>query len=270
MGRTKTNAGLARLPLAAAALLLAGCFEYSAHAIPQEDRHRDVHRKSLERLSALPAPTPLRFAVVGDAQLKFEHAADAVEALRRRGDLAFVVQIGDFTHFGIAPEYELMNDLFRELAPLPYFVAVGNHDVLANGGDIYRSMFGIHDFAFTYQGVRFVFLDTNSLEAGMDGTVPDLGFLAAQLAPSPDHDRAIVFAHIDPLAPDFDERLREPWFAILRDGRVAASFHGHAHEHRRFEQQGVPHVIVDDVRQRAYALATQRPDGGFDVELVRF
>lgn len=258
-----------RVGAVAAATLVVACLEYSPHALPTEERHRGVNGKSIARLEAEPPPERLRFAVVGDTQTAFDDAERVVDALSRRGDLAFVVQIGDFTDLGLAPEYERMNDIFREL-PVPYLVVIGVHDYVANGRDIYARMFGPRDFAFTWARTRLVFLDTCSIEAGFDGSVPDLDALAASLAPSPDHDRALVFSHVQPESHDFDSRLSPGFHAILRDAAVAASFHGHEHRYSSHVRDGVPYFVTAHVNDREYLLVSERDDGGFDVERVTF
>jgi 3',5'-cyclic AMP phosphodiesterase CpdA len=259
-------------PAALAALLAgAACFEYSPHALPDEERHRAVHGRSLARLGARPPPDRLRFAVLGDTQLGLDETADAIDALNRRDDLAFVVQLGDFTHNALAREYELTNDLFAELR-VPYFVVVGNHDLIANGRDVYERMFGPPDLAFTWAEARFVLLDTNSREAGMDGSVPDVAWLADALAqdPAAPHRRAFVFSHCDPTSSDFDPALVAPFIEALRAGGVAISFHGHRHSDADYERDGVRFRVADDVDGRAWYLVAERDDGGFDVEKVGF
>jgi hypothetical protein len=258
-----------RALIGTAVMLIAACLEYSPHVLPSEERHRDVNHKSIARLMAAPPPERLRFAVVGDTQTAFDEAERVVEALSRRGDLAFVVQIGDFTELGLAPEYERMNDIFRRL-PVPYLVVIGNHDHLGNGEDLYERMFGPQDFAFTWARTRFVFLDTNSIEEAYDGTVPDLATLAVNLAPSPDHDRAFVFAHVEPESSDFDSRLRDGFRALLRDGRAVASFHGHEHRFETYVREGIPYFIATHLNDREYLLVSEGDDGGFDVERVTF
>ena len=255
--------------VAVAAALVVGCLEYSPHTLPSEDRHRGVNGKNIVRLVAEPPPARLRFAVVGDTQTAFDEAERAVTALSRRGDVAFVVQIGDFTDLGLAPEYERMNDLFRSL-PVPYFVAIGNHDHLGNGEDLYERMFGPQDFAFSWARTRFVFLDTCSIEEAYDGTVPDLVKLAVNLAPSPEHERAFVFAHVKPESTDFDPRLRSGFRALLRDGGVVASFYGHEHRYESEVRDGIPYFVAAHVNDREYLLVSERDDGGFEVERVTF
>lgn len=255
--------------LPAALLAAAGCLEYSPHEVRLEAHERDLHEKALATLLARPPATPLRFAVVGDTQRYFDAAEDVVRALNARDDLAFVVQIGDFTHWGLADEYEIMNRIFRDLR-VPYFVAIGIHDLLGTGRLVYEEMFGPLDFAFTYAGVRFVVLDDNSREYGFDGRVPDLAWLAAQLAPGPAHDRAVVVAHIPPDNPDFDPELRAEWFRVLREGGVTLALHGHSHEYRTSQEDGVPVVVADDLAGRSYLVVTATEDGGFDHERVGF
>ena len=79
-----------------------------------------------------------------------------------------------------------MNEIFARLH-VPYLVVVGIHDLIGNGDAIYASMFGPTDFAFTHARVRFVVFDSNST-AHERRTVPDVAWVAEQLAPGPDHD----------------------------------------------------------------------------------
>jgi 3',5'-cyclic AMP phosphodiesterase CpdA len=249
-------------------LLLAACLEYSPHAIVLDGSERDLNRKALARIAAAPAPEPLRFALVGDTQLAFDEAEDAIEHLNRRDDLAFVVQLGDFTHFGLLSEFRLMNELFARLR-VPYLVVIGIHDYLGNGADVFHEMFGERDFAFTVGRTRFVIFDSNSLEFGFDGTVPDLAFLRAQLSPDGEHDRAILLSHVPPGTGDFDPGLVEGYLALLREAGSVASFHAHEHDSREGELAGTPLWVADSVDHRSYLVATIG-GGELRVEKVAF
>jgi hypothetical protein len=48
------------------------------------------------------------------------------------------------------------------------------------------------------------------------------------------------------------------------------SFHGHEHRSRTGLHDGVPFFVVGGVEDRALLLASQRQDGGFDVERLDF
>lgn len=254
---------------AAALLTLAGCLEFSPHELPDEASERDLHRKALEALAAAPPPFPLRFAVVGDVQRHSDEALDAVRALNARDDLAFVVQLGDFTDFGLAFEYEVMHRVFARLQ-VPWLVVVGNHDLLANGRAIYEDMFGPLDLAFTYAGVRFVLLNTNSLEPVKAPEVPHLDWLEEQLAAGPAYERVVVFAHAAPVAGEFDLDQREPYLALLRERGSALSVHAHTNHFAFWDEGGVLVVVADHVSHRTYLVLTALPEGGFGVERVPF
>jgi 3',5'-cyclic AMP phosphodiesterase CpdA len=258
-----------RPPVAAAVLSSLACLEYSPHATSSAGSARDLHAQAVERLRATPPPDPLRFALIGDTQLHLDQTRHLVDDLGARDDVAFAVQLGDLTHNGLAIEYRTMHDLLGRL-PVPYFVAIGNHDLLANGGDLYAAVYGPRDFAFTHGRTRFVLHDNNAVERGFDGTAPDLAFLAAALAPGPDHDQAFVFSHCDPQSGDFDPALREPFFALLRDLGVSASFHAHSHSYAEREVDGVSYYVADAVDERTYLVVTVHAAGGFEVERVPF
>jgi hypothetical protein len=254
---------------AAVALALAGCLEYSPHAPPTAPEHRDVHAKALARLAEAPAPSPLRFAVVGDTQRAFDAVEDAVAFLNARDDLAFVVQMGDFTHYGIAPEFVQMNDLFLRLRA-PYFVVIGAHEHLGNGRDIYARMFGERELAFTHGRTRFLLFDSNSRELGFRGDVPDLAWLAAQLPGDGTYDLAVFFSHVLPGSSDFDPALEEPYLALLRGAGRVLSFHAHEHRFDFEERDGVPLYLADAVDHRSILVVTVHESGAFEVERVHF
>ncbi len=249
--------------------LLAACLEYSPHAVVLDASERNLHGKALARLAAAPPTPQLRFAVIGDTQLAYDEAHDAVEHLNARDDLAFVVQMGDFTQLGLLPEFRLMNEIFARLR-VPYFVVIGIHDRLGNGDRIYHAMFGPHDLAFTYERTRFVLFDSNSREFAFDGRVPALTWLAAQLATDGEHDRAVLFSHVPPGHSDFDPALVEGYDTLLRNHAPILSLHAHEHQFRAEERAGTPVYVADSVDHRTYLVATLPPGGGFEVERVPF
>lgn len=250
----------------AALLVLAGCLQLSPHELPDE---RGLNLAAIEALAAVPAPEPLRFAVVGDVQRHSDEASDAVSSLNARDDLAFVVQVGDFTEYGLSFEFEVMQRVFARLR-VPWLVAVGNHDLLGNGREIYERMFGPLDLAFTHGGVRFLLVHANALEAAGGGPVPDLAWVASKLAPDGAHGPAVVVAHVGPDAAEFDPTLRDLYWEVLRAGGAVASIHGHAEHFAARREGGILVATAEHVKRRGYLVLTARADGGFDVERVPF
>jgi predicted phosphodiesterase len=252
------------------AALLAGCLQYSPHALPTDSSELDLNQKAVARLQAEPPAGPLRFAVVGDTQRSFDASEEAIESINQRDDVQFVFQVGDFTNVGLLLEFQIMNGLFSRLR-VPYLVVVGNHDHFSNGDAIYRAMFGPKNFTFTLGRVRFVVFDSNSVSHDFDGTVPDLDWVAEALAPSADHDVAVTLAHIAPgNGPLFDDRLTAPLLALLTSAGVPLSLHGHAHRFIDEVREGVRYVTADASLHRSYVVVTQQPDGRFEIERVGF
>ena len=247
--------------------VLAGCLSYSPHEVPFSGRN--LRAENLAALESAPAPSPLRFAVVGDVQGWYDDAWDAVRLLNEVEGLAFVVQVGDFTDLGRSYEFELMAEVFEALE-VPWFVVVGNHNLLGNGGTIFDELFGPRNSDFTYARTRFVLLDTNSREYGFGGGVPDLEWLASRLAPSPDHDRAVVFSHVGPWSSDFDPALREAFVTQLGAAGVALSIHGHDHRYAEYDCEGVRCFVADAVEGRTLLLVDELPSGDLDVRRVSF
>lgn len=259
-----------RLPASALALLsvlLGGCLSFSPHEVPTSSR--SLRAENQAWLEERPEAARLRFAVIGDVQRGLDETAVAVERMNEIEDLAFVVQLGDFTDLGLLDEFELMAEVFDGLE-VPWFAVIGNHDLLGNGGEIFDTLLGPRNHDFTHQRTRFVFLDTNSREYAFRGFVPDLDWLAARLAPSPDHDRAVVFSHVAPSSHDFDPALREPFVAELAAAGVALSFHAHEHRYETGEYQGVPWVIADSAKHRSFLIVDEQPGGELAVRRVAF
>jgi 3',5'-cyclic AMP phosphodiesterase CpdA len=237
-------------------LLSASCGVFEFHPYELRGTERDLHARSVERLRNGERGGAFQFAVVGDMQLFLDESAAAVEDLKRR-DLAFVVQLGDLTEYGAAQEYEWTTGLLEEL-PMPFFVVLGNHDVLGTGADIYRKTFGPPFFSFDYAGSRFILFDSNSREYGFPGNVPDLDALREALTPEPGLTHFFTFSHVPPGHGDFDATLARPLEQLQAERRVSISFHAHIHRFVSEARQGVPYVVADSLDNRNYLLVTVR------------
>lgn len=249
--------------VACALLAAPGCemINYSPHQANFDEDETDINRRSIERLQNEPAPDgPIKIALVTDTQNYFTESDDCVSDINARDDISFTIHMGDITAFGITREYEWMHDIFQDL-DRPYMALVGNHDLRANGGDLYRTVYGKMDFSFVWARTKYIFHDNNARQYDFDGSVPDLDWLAAQLEPSEDWDRAVVLGHVPPDHPDFDAELRDDYTKLLeQNDAVVASLHGHAHRLRADRSGGVLYLVGVGVGKRAYTVLTLDED----------
>lgn len=187
-----------------------------------------------------------RFAVVADLGSGTDAERDVVRAIRGWGP-EFVVAPGDivYNHGGwdeFGPRF------FEPYAPLiadvPFYPALGNHDVRTDDGAPYLQAFalprepgGERYYTFRHGPAQFWALDsTQSLRPGS----PQYAWLAADAAASTARWRIAFFHH-----PPFSSGLHGPHGAIRRDLVPLFSalgfdlvLNGHDHHYERFHPQG--------------------------------
>ena len=250
------------LPWLSVAILFTSCkdlFQYSPNEVRLEDADRNLNAKNIAKLRDLSQKDTFRFVVIGDTQRFYEETDDFVDSINKRNDIAFIVLNGDISDFGLNREYQWISRSLKRLN-MPYVGVIGNHDMLANGRKVYNEMFGPENFSFEYSGSKFIYLNTNSLEVGMDGSVPDLPWLQSQLTNHRQYKNVFVFGHMSPLdREEFDQSKAASYESLLKSaGNLRLSIHGHQHKFsvQRPDPEGIEYLIAASVSKRSYALVT--------------
>lgn len=213
------------------ALFLAACdkMEYSPYQKFDRNTPRNINQENIRRLLGSENSRPLRIAFIGDSQRFYDEAADFKDKVNSLDGIDLVILAGDISDFGLKQEMEWIHEIFSQLRP-PYLAVVGNHDLVANGEEVYRRMFGETDFSFVFKGVRFVFHNTNGREYRFNGKVPDVRWLEQQCAPAEGVSHIIAVSHVPPYDVDFDPALRESYHQVFKNtGNFLVSLNGHLH-----------------------------------------
>ncbi len=233
----------------------------------------DVNAHNIEKIEAncLNKDT-LRFITMGDSQRWYDETEDFVNLINKRTDIDFVIHGGDMSDFALTDEFEIQRDLMNKLN-VPYVALIGNHDCVATGSYTYEAIFGDENFSFIAGRVKFVCLDTNSMEYDFDGTAPDLDYMRSQLTDrAGEYDKTVVCMHIRPYCEEFDNTLAEEFHSIVAS-YTGIQFCTSAHEHRLHEEDlfgdGIMYYISDCMANRSYYLFTLTPDG-YEREVVYF
>lgn len=175
----------------------------------------------------------LRVAVISDTQRWYDETRRAVDAINALPDIDFVIHAGDLSDFGMRAEFERQRDILDGLR-VPYVVLLGNHDCLGTGYAVFNEIFGPENFAFTAGSARFICLNTNALEFDHTHTVPDFGFLGAQMESFPaEAAQSVVAMHVQPYSEQFDNGVAQIFHAHVRAlPGIRCCIHGHGHNYR--------------------------------------
>ncbi|HSH51820.1 MAG TPA: metallophosphoesterase [Bacteroidales bacterium] len=246
-------------------------FEYSPYVIDFDEHETNLTQKNINRLLSSDVPDTITIALTGDSHRFYDESEDMVSIINNQFDINFLIHTGDIADYGIPRQYQWGNDVFLKLNA-PYFVVVGNHDLVSNGNDSYLEMFGDYNFSFIYGQYKFIFINTNSREYEFNGKVPDILWLDKQVKPSEEFEKAIVVFHTPPFDNDFDSELEEPFVdALFRHENILFATHGHLHSYNFSYPYGddVPFVNTASTEKKEFVII-KIFNHEFTVDVIRF
>lgn len=241
-----------------ATLLFSACdlIEYSPNQTFDKNTPKDLNKKHISRLLQNAGDDTIRFALTGDSQRAYKNANDLVDVVNNIRGIDFVFLAGDISDFGLLNEMEWINEIFSKLNA-PYIGVIGNHDLVANGENIYKRMYGELNFSFIYNGVKFICHNTNSREVNFDGNVPNMAWLKNELSPSAEVNAYIAVAHVPPFSVDFDPKTEADYINLINSSpnTLAALYaHNHKEEVRYPNNQKIPYLVTHAIGKRQFLL----------------
>ncbi len=242
-------------------LLLWGCNsdEYSPNQKFNRSTPTNVNAREIAKLPSKAPGSIIRIAVSGDTQRSYKESEDFVALINSRTDIDFVVLNGDISDFGLLLEFNGIYKIYDKLQA-PFISVIGNHDLVANGSDIYKRMFGELNFTFKYGGIKFISHDTNGREYDFNGTVPNMSWLKNNLKLDAGTDRLIAFSHVPPMDGDFDPKLAASYTDLMNaTPGMLASIHSHQHHAQTIHYEngtGIPFIVTNAIVKRAFTLIT--------------
>ena len=218
-----------------AATLLTACDLIDYHPYDgrlDSDTSREINPANIERIEKVcEGKDTIRFIFMGDTQRSYNETEDFVKYVNQLDSIDFIIHGGDYTEFGLKKEFEWNDDILSKLK-VPYVGLIGNHDVIGNGDQVFRKIFGNENFSFVVSDVKFVCLNTNAIEYDYSHPVPDFNFLKNEIADSTRNKRTIVVMHAPPGNEQFDNNVKDV-FQLYIKTLPSLMFCLHAHNHLR-------------------------------------
>jgi len=231
-------------------------FEFSPNQSFDQSSPSNLNAQNLARLRQNVEDDTVTVVFAGDTQRWYDEQERFVKRVNSLENVDLVLLAGDISDFGILQEFKWVQKRLSALHA-PYFGIIGNHDMVANGRQIFRQMFGPLNYSFVYQGIKFIAHNTNGLEAPGEN-IPDLGWLARELHNTEGADYIVTVSHVPPFnATEFGTESVKPYTELLENTpNLLLSLHGHVHQHQDFYPFGdnVHYMTSFSFEQSAFVL----------------
>lgn len=260
-------------------LIVSSCekFEYSPYETGRLKINETLRTEyNISWLNRMPEKDTLNVVFLGDTQRFYDDLQALVDVVKHQSDVDAVIITGDISDFGLQKEYELINKKLAELNK-PVLTVVGNHDLVGKGRELYQQLYGPLNYSFTWNGIRFVFHDTNSREHGFSGKTPDIAWMREALADSANYSGCIFVSHVPPFDGDFDKALENKYSELVKTSKntlFSSNGHRHSYSLRQHYNDGIWYLNTASPSKRQYAHVTIYPfsksEKKFDSRLVTF
>jgi predicted phosphodiesterase len=255
--------------------LLAGCDMFDSHPYDgQITGEKGINAKNIARIEAACAgKTSIKFVSMGDSQRWYDETEEFVNALNERDDIDFVIHAGDLTDFGATEEFMWMRDIMNGL-DVPYVALLGNHDCLANGQDIFHTIFGPENFSFKAGDVNFICLNTNALEFDYSHPVPDFEFIENERdRQQPGQSKTVFAMHVRPYSEQFNNNIARVFQSVIKGfPNLQFCINGHDHHIQADDlfNDGVMYYGSASIEKKSYIVYTITPNNQYTYEVVYY
>ncbi|MFT3903081.1 MAG: metallophosphoesterase [Niabella sp.] len=155
---------------------------------------------------------------------------------------------------------------------VPYVALIGNHDLLANGEEIFVKVFGIENFSFIAGETKFICLNTNALELDYSRPIPDFQFIRGQLNENDSVKNTVFAMHAPPFSEQFNNNVADVFHdEIKKFPNLLFCLNGHNHrrEEKTLFNDGVFYYGVPNIAKRQYYIFTITNEE-YSYEMVTF
>lgn len=252
-------------------VFLSGCDLFQVHPydgrlsgeLSMNSRNIAVIEQKLENKESF------KFAFISDTQGWYDDTEAVVRNINSRDDIDFVIHGGDVADYGVTKEFLWQRDILNRLK-MPYVVLIGNHDCLANGEEIFVSVFGVVNYSFMAGNVKFVCLNTNALEQDYSRPVPDFQFIRKENdQENTKHQKTIVAMHARPDSEQFNVNVADVFHdEIKKYPNLLFCLNGHDHHLTATDifNDGIYYYGTPNVHKRKYMIFTiTKDDSSYEV-----
>lgn len=186
-------------------------------------------------------------------------AVDEINALKPK----FVIITGDFvnsrTDTNQIKAYKKITSLISKRIPIYYIP--GNHDVgqkpTAETLDFYFKHYDVDRFAFVHKSVKFIGINSNLINSGIEQEAIQYDWLKKQLSHQPKPSkRTIIFSHHPFFINDINENnnysnihmpKRLEYMQLFKENGVSIVFAGHYHNNALAQYDGIEMITTSAV-----------------------
>lgn len=186
-------------------------------------------------------------------------AVDEINALKPK----FVIITGDFvnsrTYTNQIKAYKKITSLISKRIPIYYIP--GNHDVgqkpTAETLDFYFKHYDVDRFAFVHKSVKFIGINSNLINSGIEQEAIQYDWLKKQLSHQPKPSkRTIIFSHHPFFINDINENnnysnihmpKRLEYMQLFKENGVSIVFAGHYHNNALAQYDGIEMITTSAV-----------------------
>lgn len=185
---------------------------------------RDLNQIMISKLGDIEADGVITLGVFSDSHQNYKATDKMSYQMNQNADMDFVAGLGDFTNSSYNLEYDEFIEAIKRLDKIN-INAIGNHDSIGAGPELYRKAFGPSNFYFESTSYRFIFFNSSNLE---DPDHFDPQWLKDRVDETSKN--VIIFSHVQLRD---SERYFNQDAAILgyviEHARVKVIFNGHNH-----------------------------------------
>jgi predicted phosphodiesterase len=166
----------------------------------------------------------IRIAIFTDPHQNYKDLDEVLFDINQAQGLDFVAGLGDYTNSGYNLEYDQFISALDSVKA-PRIMAIGNHDSVGSGPELFAKAFGPANFYFESSTHRYIFFNGNNwenpeafdpswLKAAVDGTTK----------------KVFIFSHVQLLDTErYKDDVLTTMQGIVNDPKVQLALNGHNH-----------------------------------------